>query len=61
MRDHEGSAYVPVDGSLWLADDNGRKIYEVNPTTGTLKRVIDDDAFIATPRYGGTESGRLLA
>ncbi len=53
IQDHEGSAYVPRDNSLWLADDNGRKIYEVNPTTGALKRVIADKDFIATPQYGG--------
>lgn len=53
MQDHEGSAYVPQDNSLWLADDNGRKIYEINPTTGVLKRVIGDKEFIATPQFGG--------
>ncbi len=40
MKDAEGSAYVPRDHSLWLADDYGRRIYEVNPSTGALKRVI---------------------
>jgi hypothetical protein len=53
MQDHEGSAYVPRDNSLWLADDNGRKIYEINPATGALKRVIADKDFIATPQFGG--------
>ncbi|MGH2679805.1 MAG: hypothetical protein ACRDG8_04885, partial [Actinomycetota bacterium] len=27
MRDAEGSAFVPRDNSLWLADDNGRAVY----------------------------------
>ena len=40
MKDGEGSAYVPRDNSLWLADDNGRAVYEVNPTTGALKQKI---------------------
>jgi PKD repeat protein len=53
MRDHEGSAYVPVDGSLWLADDNGDSIYEVNPVTGNLKRRIAQSAFSSAPMVGG--------
>jgi hypothetical protein len=53
MRDAEGSAYVPRDRSLWLADDNGRRIYEVNPGTGALKRVIGQKAFASARRLGG--------
>jgi hypothetical protein len=53
MRDHEGSAFVPVDNSLWLADDNGDAVYEVNPTTGALKRKIPPADFNAAPRFGG--------
>ena len=53
MKDDEGSAYVPSDNSLWLADDDGRAIYEVNPTTGALKRTIGRAAFEAVPRLGG--------
>ena len=53
MRDAEGSAYVARDDSLWLADDNGRSIYEVNPRTGDLKRVIKGSAFETAPRFGG--------
>ena len=52
-KDLEGSAYVPSDNSLWLVDDIARKIYEVNPTTGALKRSINDAKFTATPRFGG--------
>ena len=33
MGDNEGSAFVPSDNSLWLADDNKNKIYAVDPTT----------------------------
>ena len=30
LHDGEGSAYVPSDDSLWLADDNGSEVVEVN-------------------------------
>jgi hypothetical protein len=53
MRDGEGSAYVPRDHSLWLADDNGDAIFEVAPKTGKLKRVIGEQAFRSTHRFGG--------
>jgi hypothetical protein len=53
MRDGEGSAYVPGDHSLWLADDNGRAVYEVNAATGALRRTIGRAAFESAPRLGG--------
>ena len=53
MKDAEGSAYVPQDNSIWLADDNGRAIYEVNASTGAWKRTISGPSFEATPRSGG--------
>jgi hypothetical protein len=53
IKDGEGSAYVPRDNSLWLADDNGRAVYEVNPTTGALKQKIDQAAFVAATKFGG--------
>ncbi|MDP9145554.1 MAG: PKD domain-containing protein [Actinomycetota bacterium] len=53
MKDHEGSAYVPGDNSLWLVDDNGNAVYEVNATTGALKRMIPRGDFNAAPRFGG--------
>ena len=53
MKDGEGSAYVPRDNSLWLADDNGRAVYEVNPTTGALKQKISGSSFEAAPKLGG--------
>jgi PKD repeat protein len=54
MKDGEGSAYVgPPDDSLWLADDNGRSVYEVDPTTGALKRQISRTAFEAAPKLDG--------
>ena len=53
MGDNEGSAFVPSDNSLWLADDNKNRIYEVNPTTGALKRTIPRSAFNNAPKFGG--------
>jgi hypothetical protein len=53
IKDGEGSAYVPQDNSLWLADDNGRAVYEVNPTTGALKQRISGSSFEAAPKLGG--------
>jgi hypothetical protein len=53
MKDAEGSAYVPQNGSIWLVDDNGRAIYEVDASSGALKRMIGPAAFEATPRFGG--------
>lgn len=53
MGDGEGSAYVPRDRSLWLADDNRDAIFEVAPRTGRLRRVIREDAFRSTRRFGG--------
>jgi uncharacterized protein YjiK len=56
MRDSEGSAYVPRDRSLWLADDNGRRVYEVNPSTGALKRSIGRHRFENAKRVGGSST-----
>ncbi len=53
MKDHEGSAYVPGDNSLWLVDDNGNAVFEVNATTGALKRMIPRADFNAAPKFGG--------
>lgn len=43
--DHEGSAYVPRDGSVWLADDDGRSVYEVDAVTGALKGRVRGSQF----------------
>jgi len=53
MDDGEGSAYVPRDHSLWLADDQSDAIFEVARSTGNLKRVIRTQAFQSTRRFGG--------
>ena len=68
-RDGEGSAFVPNDpahpnsdgtDSLWLAEDNGRAVWEINPYTGALKSSIHDSTWQATKQYSsgtGTGSG----
>ncbi len=68
-RDGEGSAFVPnnpahpnIGGtdSLWLAEDNGRAVWEINPYTGVLKSSIQDSTWQATKQYSsgtGTGSG----
>jgi hypothetical protein len=53
MKDHEGSTYVPLDNSSWLVDDNANAIYEIDPTSGALKRTITRAAFNSAPRFGG--------
>lgn len=53
MSDHEGSAYVPRDDSLWLSDDDGRSLYELDATTGALKRRIRGFEIASTPALGG--------
>ena len=58
MHDGEGSAYVPRDQSLWLAEDNSDAIFEVAPNSGKLKRVIREDAFRSTHRFGGGPAAR---
>ena len=40
LRDNEGSAYVARDNALWLASDNDNALFEVNRTTGALRRRI---------------------
>ncbi len=67
VRDGEGSAFVPdlpahpnIGGtdSLWLADDNGRAAWEIDPSTGALKSSIRDSGWQATKRYDAlTDTG----
>ena len=51
--DHEGSAYVPRDRSLWLADDDGHALYEIDPSTGALKRTISGARLAKMQELGG--------
>jgi PKD repeat protein len=54
LKDNEGSAYVPSDNSLWIADDDGRQIAEVNATTGALRRSFGRTALEAVRQLGGS-------
>ena len=60
MGDHEGSAFVPADNSLWLADDGKRRMYEVDPTTGALKRTIERTVFNNAAQLGGGPSAGMV-
>ena len=53
MVDSEASAYVPRDHAVWLADDNGRRLYVVDVRTGRLKRSIGRTALESVHRLGG--------
>jgi PKD repeat protein len=71
MSDSEGSAFVrnvaarPNLGgtdSLWLADDNSRSVWEINPYTGVLKSRIAAADWAATGQFSaatGTGTGPL--
>jgi PKD repeat protein len=54
VRDNEDLAYVPSDDSLWMADDNGNAVYEINRTTGALKRTVSQTTFINSHQFGGS-------
>lgn len=53
VKDHEGSAFVRRDNSLWLADDDGTRLYEINVKTGSLKRSIGEKALESVSRFHG--------
>lgn len=53
VDDVEGVAYVARDNALWLADDNGNAIYEVDATSGELRRTIGVSVFGTVPQLGG--------
>ena len=54
VRDNEDLAYIPSDDSLWMADDNGKSIYEVDRTTGALKRTVSRATFSNSRQFGGS-------
>ena len=61
MFDNEGSAYVADDDALWMADDQADALFEVDRTTGALRRKIPQSAFINTlPVGGGDIAGEKL-
>ena len=56
LKDNEGSAYVPRDNSLWISDDDGRQIVEINATTGAFKRSFGRAALEAVRQLGGSNT-----
>ncbi|HLE79124.1 MAG TPA: hypothetical protein VI687_01910 [Candidatus Limnocylindrales bacterium] len=54
MGDGEGMAFVPLDNALWLVDDHTKRVYEVDRTTGQLRRFISQSVFANTRQFGGT-------
>ena len=56
--DNEGSAYVADDDALWMADDQADALFEVDRTTGALRRKIPQSVFdAALPVGGGAAAG----
>ncbi|MBC2887153.1 PQQ-binding-like beta-propeller repeat protein [Ochrobactrum sp. CM-21-5] len=43
-RDDSGLAWA--EGTLWVGQHRGRKIYQVDPETGTVLRTIETDRFV---------------
>jgi len=52
VKDNEGSAYVASDDALWMASDNDDALFEVDRTTGALRRKVAQAAFVNAPRFG---------
>jgi PKD repeat protein len=52
VQDNEGSAYVAGDDALWMASDNDDALFEVDRTTGALRRKVAQSAFVNAPRFG---------
>ncbi len=50
--DVEGLGYVPGDNSMWVADDNGDRIYEISSSSGSYKTKIEAVTFQAAPAVG---------
>jgi hypothetical protein len=55
MKDNEGLAYVPVNNTIWLADDGADGLWEVDKDTGFLLSFIPRSQFNAAPRLGTGE------
>lgn len=56
MKDNEGTVYVARDNSLWLSDDEGQRLYELNATTGALKRMVTAKRLATVHRSGGSKT-----
>jgi hypothetical protein len=56
MKDNEGTVYVARDNSLWLSDDEGQRLYEINASTGTLKRMVTAKRLATVHRFRGSKT-----
>jgi PKD repeat protein len=52
VRDNEGNAYISADNALWLVSDNDREAFEMDATTGALRRIVTQSEFASSPRFG---------
>jgi PKD repeat protein len=52
VRDNEGGAYVAGDDAMWMASDNDDALFEVDRTTGALRRKVAQADFVNAPRFG---------
>ena len=57
MSDAEGMTYVPSDDTLWLADDDGSLLYEVDRATGELRSTVGRELGNAVQHGGGGTAG----
>jgi hypothetical protein len=62
VLDNEGSAFVRRDRALWIVDDDGELLIEMNVRTGKVKRTFDRDELAAVHRKkrgkgGGKKAG----
>lgn len=60
-NDVEGLVSVPTNNSIWVADDNRDRIYEVDATTGGLKSQILANTFQTSATQVGTTPGQLCS
>ena len=52
VRDNEGSAYVASDDAMWMASDNDDALFEIDRTTGALRRKLAQSSFVNASRFG---------
>jgi hypothetical protein len=61
VLDSEGSGYVARDRAIWIADDDGDRLFEVDTRTGRLRRTLDEDRLADVRREGGGPRAGLEA
>ena len=59
LDDVEGIAYVERDDAVWLADDNGNALYEVDASSGELLRTVGASDFDGVPSAAGGNAATL--